>query len=307
MSVAIIDARELADCATLASLGAPVEARTLPGFFAGVLLVLEKLSIANVAAFRRSYVEGRAVVSLDDAAIKPVPAEAIYDAVRIIPPEEIASSFLNLHYNAVAQDGTDFMPPDAVPALQAVCAWAAVAKEALTPLPKGRRSKADPRHYGSRYDMAKTVDEIPALIRSEIKAAVARGELPRGKYSVRKRRSTHSWAIDVSISDLGIPLLNPERLAADRDDPNTYRPEYHCPRYTPEATAVRKAVEAICDSFNHDGSDSQTDYFDVRFYGSVDFNHEWEAARRVSEMPERKPVLTPSTCQPLAPFPKAAP
>ena len=77
MSVAIIDARELADCATLASLGAPVEARTLPGFFAGVLLVLEKLSIANVAAFRRSYVEGRAVVSLDDAAIKPVPAEAI--------------------------------------------------------------------------------------------------------------------------------------------------------------------------------------------------------------------------------------
>ena len=226
--------------------------------------------------------------------------------MRIIPPEEIASSFLNLHYNAVAQDGTDFMPPDAVPALQAVCAWAAVAKEALTPLPEGRRSKADPRHYGSRYDMAKSIDEIPGLIRSEIKAAVAAA-------SCRAASTASASAVDALLGDRCAdrgsrdPLLNPERLAADRDDPHTYRPEYHCPRYTPEATAVRKAVEAICDSFNHDGSDSMTDYFDVRFYGSVDFDHEWEAARRVSEMPERKPVLTPSACRPLAPFPKAAP
>jgi hypothetical protein len=280
VSVAIVGVQELADAATLAALGAPEKARQLPGFFPGLLLLLERFSVANVTAYRRSYVEGRAVVNLEDAAVKPIPAEEIFEAVRTIPSEELVRSFLNLHHNAIAQDGTDFLPPDVAPALRALCAWAGMAKEALAPLPEVRRSKRDPRFYGSRYDEAKNVGEIPALIRKEIKFAVSRGELPRGKYSVRKRRSTHSWAIDVTIADLGIALHNPKRLAAD---PHTYLPEYTCPRYTPEAKAVISAVEAIVASFNHDGSDSQSDYFDVRFYGSIDFDHEWEAARKEVE------------------------
>lgn len=292
MSVAIIGPQELADAATLACLGAPAEARDLPEFRPGVLLVLSKFSAANVAAFRRSYIEGREVVRLEDAAIVPVPVSEIVEHVRTIPPAELVSSFLNLHYNAIAQDGTDFCDAALAGALKAVCAWAATAKEALTPLPEGRRNKRDPRHYGARYDAAKSVDEIPALIRSEIKAAVAAGELPRGKYSVRRRRCTHSWAIDVRIADLaGVRLHNLERLLADRDDPHTYRPEYTCPRYTPEAKAVLEKVRAVLASYNHDGSDSMTDYFDVRFYGDADFDHEWESERReveLAELPAKK-------------------
>ncbi len=33
--------------------------------------------------------------------------------------------------------------------------------------------------------------------------------------------------------------------------------------------ALAKAIRAIMDSYNYDGSDAMTDYFDVRFYGNV--------------------------------------
>lgn len=288
MSVILYDAQELADVATLAVLGAPPEARALPHFAPGVIVCLAKFSEANLAAFRRTYVEGRDVVRFEDASARPCTAAEILDAVRTVP--DATAVFLNLGYNAVSNGGTDFLDDTTRRALAAVEAWAASAQTELTPLPPGRKSKKDPRHYGEKYDAAKSVDEIPALVRADLKAAVARGELPRGKYSVRKRRCTHSWAIDVRVSDVaGLRLNNPERLLLDRDRPHEYVPPFHCPYSTPEAKAVLDKCSAILGAYNHDGSDSQSDYYDVRYYGDAGWDHDWERARREVEMAELPP------------------
>ena len=287
MSVVLFDAQELADVASLALLGAPAEARNLAGFAPGVLLCLAKFSEANLAAFRRTYVEGRPVVSIEDAAAKACTAEEIADAVRTVP--DPPSVFLNLPYNAVSNGGTDFLDDSTGKALAAVVAWATIAQEALTPLKPGQKSKGDRRWYGEKYDTAKSATDVPALLRAEIKAAVASGELPRGKYSVRRRRCTHSWAIDVRIADVpGLVVHNPDRLLADRDHPNVYTPT---PWMTEEARDLLKKVSALLQAYNHDGSDSMTDYYDVRFYGDAEYDHEWTNARRAIELaalPARK-------------------
>ena len=55
--------------------------------------------------------------------------------------------------------------------------------------------------------------------------------------------------------------------------PSRGRIEYQSARLDSVALAALAYVGFQVGSFNHDGSDTMTDYFDVRFYGSVDLKN----------------------------------
>ena len=127
------------------------------------------------------------------------------------------------------------------------------------------------RTYGSQYDRNRTVTEDAASIRSQLKAAQKDGTVPADwKVSVRKRKSTYSWAIDVT-------LVSPRPIYAA--DPHSREWVRHAEtgeyviawadRLTAEAQAASRLARELLDAHNHDGSDSQTDFYDVKFYSDV--------------------------------------
>lgn len=134
------------------------------------------------------------------------------------------------------------------------------------------------RTYGPKYEATKNLSkvEIAKLIRQDIKAAVKDGRLPKGKYSVRTHLYAGGGSIDVNVIGVSIPLFNPDRIQLEIDEPYRSHSEFICPIHTPEAKGMISTLEAIRDAYNYDGSDSMTDYFDVRYYGSVSID--WRLA-----------------------------
>jgi hypothetical protein len=92
---------------------------------------------------------------------------------------------------------------------------------------------------GTKYEQTKDLDiaQIAKLVRQDIAAEVKAGLLPKVKYSVRISRYSMGQSLDVTIGQ------------ADR--------------------SPIQRIEAIVFAYNYDGSDSQTDYFDNRFYTHI--------------------------------------
>lgn len=148
------------------------------------------------------------------------------------------------------------------------------------------------RTYGAKYDDKLSTKDIAARVRAEIRAAVKAGTLPAGTYSVRK---DHYRSIVVNISDLGADVFDPEYLAGGSDylmgpsrieGGKLVRPS----RYTPRINAAVEAVEGMLAAYNHDGSDIQTDYFDVNFYSHVNVRADEPEARAVAFAPAVVPA-----------------
>jgi hypothetical protein len=122
------------------------------------------------------------------------------------------------------------------------------------------------RHYGSKYDGSLDVKEIAKLVRADIKQAVKDGTLPGApvKYSVRIERFSMGQAINIRIKNWPGPTTLPQDFTHDK---------YGAFQgLTPEANAAKATLQAILDAYNHDGSDVQSDYFDVNFYGGAEFD-----------------------------------
>lgn len=135
--------------------------------------------------------------------------------------------------------------------------------------------------FGAKYEATKNLAtvEIAKLIRADIKAAIEAGTLPRGKYSVRSSHGS-GRSIDVRIQNLeGVRLLSVEwvRWRAEHEDHET--PPAGFVRYSAVAQAAVDTLKAIHWSYNYDGSDSQTDYFNVRYYGDASIAWEYEKAQ----------------------------
>ena len=124
------------------------------------------------------------------------------------------------------------------------------------------------RIKGEKYEAGLSTTQIAAKARAEIKAAIRAGTLPAGSYSVRK---DHHKSIVVRIEGLGIQLHNPEWLRQKALRPYEMTSNLDFPRYTPRAKAVLAYVNALLEAYNYDGSDIQSDYFDVNFYLDVSF------------------------------------
>jgi len=139
------------------------------------------------------------------------------------------------------------------------------------------------------------VKEDAALIRKTIKTLVKAGELPADwKYSVRYRTGSMMRAIDVTATSPRSTMLMEPAIIWAGSEPRVIEvpaPDYfdgdwmnlsmrpgsrHEIRWCDTATAETKTVRAVLDplvaSYNHDGSESMIDYFDVKFYGAVNID-----------------------------------
>ena len=156
------------------------------------------------------------------------------------------------------------------------------------------------RHYGHKYQEQQglSTTEIAKLIRADIKQAIKEGLLPdRWKYSVKSRSFAGGSSIDVRVRDCadgwieceghvpGSKQMLPNGGWTALNCPNVWCSARNDPEYahaaTPhkvlgeEARVAKMTLQRIHDSYNHDGSDAMTDYFDVNFYGTVDFDGGW--------------------------------
>lgn len=140
------------------------------------------------------------------------------------------------------------------------------------------------RIYGPKYHATKdlTKVQVAALIRADIKAAVAARELPPLVYSVKTHLYSGGGSIDVRVRGFEAPRKGPRfpvvapafaRGETDGRSGTDYR-------LTPEARLILEKLKAMMDAYNYDGSDIQTDYFDVRFYGDASFDWREEQAQR---------------------------
>lgn len=122
---------------------------------------------------------------------------------------------------------------------------------------------------GSRYDETRTLDvaDVARLIRSDIKQAVKDGKLPKGpRYSVRTSRFSGGCSIDINVTnwdgDCRVLGSDPGSCSDHPDFADSYV-------YTAEADAAVKVLRSITQAYNRDNSDSQTDYYEVKFYSHV--------------------------------------
>ena len=118
---------------------------------------------------------------------------------------------------------------------------------------------------GDQYEASKNLDikEIAKLMRKAIKA-----ECPGVKASVRIDRYSGGQSIDIRVQEAPFslePLIPYDEWVEQGNE--GMRPWKE--RYAPEVAEMMAKVKAIHKRWNRDNSDSMSDYFDVRYYGSV--------------------------------------
>lgn len=135
--------------------------------------------------------------------------------------------------------------------------------------------------YGSKYEETKGLDitEVAKLIKKDLRA-----EFKGYKWSVTTERYSGGQSLKVKLKDApsDFQLYNPEWLA-HYEETGRYNRELE--QYTGSAKDLMQRARAIVESYNYDGSDAMVDYFNVRFYESVKFDHTFAKARQESEMP----------------------
>lgn len=111
---------------------------------------------------------------------------------------------------------------------------------------------------GSNYQDGRDVKDTAKLIRKALKAAY------KGlKFSVTISRYSGGQSISVEIKTL--PAGFGSVLNAEED------PEYGVRLVSDEAIALLRSVESVVDGFNRQEIDSQSDYWNVDFFGHVNF------------------------------------
>lgn len=172
------------------------------------------------------------------------------------------------------------------------------------------------RSYGYKYEEGERLSttEIAKLIRADIKTAVRDGMLPaEWKYTVRTSYGANCSSIDVGVENCadawvqcpGYKIGSRHELEGGgwtaagcgnvwckaggqyKDDAGA---EYH-DVLTEEAAVAKMTLDRIHGAYNHDGSDSMVDYFDVNYYGHVTFQDarsaRWKAEERASKAARR--------------------
>ncbi len=146
-------------------------------------------------------------------------------------------------------------------------------------------ARQDRTWYGAKNDHTGTqrTTDIAKLIREEIKLArkLAKdgggstpalidpiGDAPASmKFSVRSERFSGGSAIDIIVKGV------PQEWGWMRQKDEWGRERWV---HTPAMRALFDELKKVMAAYNHDGSDITTDYFDVRFYGSVETDYDEE-------------------------------
>jgi len=132
---------------------------------------------------------------------------------------------------------------------------------------------------GTNYEATRNLSttDIAKLVRKEIAALMASDDLPRFKVSVKTSYYAGGSSISVSmVSEL--PFRSVELVA------ESGRMEL---RSTEICRMIERRLEAVLDSFNRKDIDSQSDYYNVRFWGHVSDR----SASRTRECEELQPMV----------------
>lgn len=133
--------------------------------------------------------------------------------------------------------------------------------------------------YGNKYAATSNLSttEIAGLIRADIKAAQARGALPKAmKVSVTRDYFSGGSSIDVNIKSFPGTIHTPGYVAQSKL--HFVHPCLAAPRYEANVKAALETLEQIVNAYNFDGSDSMSDYFHVRFYKHIGVSSELSRA-----------------------------
>lgn len=137
-----------------------------------------------------------------------------------------------------------------------------------TAVPAAERPGVIDRFRGAKYVDGRDVAEIAKLLRADIKAARKDGSLAlpaNAKVSVRIDRYSMGCSIQVNVSG-----LTPDQRWA-----NYAAGPYASPAYGGRTDLVQVTytqLEEMVNAYQRNNSDSQTDYYDVNFSGSVTFS-----------------------------------
>jgi len=143
------------------------------------------------------------------------------------------------------------------------------------------------RTYGERYhQVTGGATEIAKAMRADIKRAVAKGTLPDGPtYSVTSEHYSGGQSINITVRGWSGAWVDCDGsctsywCSARNDSPHASAHKV----LNPAARRAQIVLERIHGAYNHDGSDTMTDYFDVRYYGQVTFETAESAAWRAED------------------------
>ena len=132
-------------------------------------------------------------------------------------------------------------------------------------------------YEGGRYAETErmTRAQIASLIREDIKQAIASGTLPPMEVSVTTENYSGGGSINLRVKRLlaGVKVLNPAWAEAlVRAGGDTLKIPRNIERLTEVGGTILKQLEAIHRRYNRDNSDTQSDYFDVRYYGDANYD-----------------------------------
>ena len=111
---------------------------------------------------------------------------------------------------------------------------------------------------GNNYNVDMTVDEVRSNIKKQLKK-----EFPKAKWSVRKNYhkaftvSLISWNNEVLIDKVG-------------DGVQIYGDAARYKDLTDKGIEIMNKAQEIINSYNYDDSDAMTDYFDTKFYFTLE-------------------------------------
>lgn len=117
---------------------------------------------------------------------------------------------------------------------------------------------------GCLYDPARSRKDIAAEVRRQL--AIYYPTKAGYKFSVT---CSSGRGIDIKILKVPYKIVNPKH------NPRAFKP-YDInrePRYMPEAIELVRQVESILAAYNYSDCDGMTDYFNVNFYGSVQYDY----------------------------------
>lgn len=142
-------------------------------------------------------------------------------------------------------------------------------------------TKSGPSYHtiGSNYEATKdcSLVELANHIRADIKALA----IPGLKVSVRISRYSMGRSIDLTVTAAPFAAEFADMLAESSlvEEIVTRRRQQgiRMPWLTDEGRDLHAKLEAIHASYNYDNSDMMTDYYQVRFAGSVSFRIRGEA------------------------------
>lgn len=147
---------------------------------------------------------------------------------------------------------------------------------------------------GSKLEESRglSTTEIAKLVRAEIKATKKSGELPADLHvSVRSRYFSGGSSITITWSTWGVFEIEEDSKWAN------YSSGYY-PILSAKGNHIIHKLNDFVNAYNFDDSDAMTDYYHVRFYGSVDWD--WQSELDKSAARFTHETLTGCNAQVLA-------